>query len=82
MCLCLDSPGDYTAIQGYSLAFAPNYTTSCVTVRITDDDVVEQNESFEVVLEAPPDLDTTRVVIAQGVTDVVIDDDDGKFEHR
>ena len=55
--------------------------TSCVEVQITDDDVVEQDESFEVLLEAPPDLDTTRVVIAQGVTVVNIDDDDGKFTH-
>ena len=55
--------------------------TSCVEVQITDDDVVEQDESFEVLLEAPPDLDTTRVVIAQGVTVVNIDDDDGEFTH-
>ena len=48
-------------------------------MQITDDGVVEQHESF---LEDPPDLDSTRVVIAQGVTDVVIDDDDGKFKHR
>ena len=62
--------------------FAPNDMRSCVTVQIIDDDVVEQDESFNLILEAPPDLDTTRVVIAQRVTDVVIDDDDGKFEHR
>ena len=38
--------------------FAPNDMRSCVTVQITDDDVVEQDESFNLILEAPPDLDS------------------------
>ena len=79
MSLSLASPGDYTGIQRRSLAFAPNDMTSCVIIDIANDDVVEQDESFEVILEAPPDLDIERVVIAQGVATVKIDDDDGKF---
>ena len=49
-------------------------------MQITDDDVVEQRESFDLILEGPPDLDSS-VVITQGVAVVYILDDDGTFTH-
>ena len=67
--LSLDSPGDYDTILGYW--------------QITEDDVVEQCESFNLILEASPNLDMSKVTIAQGVAIVHIVDDDGMFtQHK
>lgn len=43
--------GDYTGLSNQSLSFALNQTTATVTVAITNDTVVESNETFGLVVQ-------------------------------
>lgn len=47
------APGDYTAQSNQTVSFAPGETQKTITVPVIDDNVVEQTETFSVVLTNP-----------------------------
>ena len=71
-----DSPTDFVAMPNTPLLFQPNQRRVCVTIPIEDDDMVEQTESFTVILRGTQDLhEAIRLTQTNGF--VVIIDDDG-----
>ena len=62
------------------LIFTPANNRPCLSVRIIDDKEVEQDESFDVVLERTPGLNE-RVMLLQGQSraEVIIKNEDSKF---
>ena len=71
-----DSPTDFVAMPNTPLLFQPNERRVCVTIPIEDDDMVEQTESFTVILRGTQDLhEAIRLTQTNGF--VVIIDDDG-----
>ena len=63
------------ARQGTLLPFAANQMERCVEVLITDDDVLEQTESFDVHLERTSGLnDNIRVITRESVVNILNDD--------
>ena len=68
------APGDYTAISSEPVTFTSAPDTMCVSVSISNDNVVEAAELFAVTLgSADP-----AVVIAQPFSSVTIIDSTGK----
>ena len=61
------------------LSFAPCDKRICVDVPIVDDEIVENDESFEVTLQRPPGLDTT-ITLAPVDGVVEISENDGKYD--
>ena len=70
---------DYEAVDTL-LTFTPSDNIPCVTVNITDDEVVEQKESFNVFLERTPGLNERVVIVPEkSKGEVVIKNDDSMF---
>ena len=59
-----------------TLSFPPCSTLQCVTIAITDDSIPEPDESFSLILERSPGLDS-RITLASSTGSVLILDDDG-----
>lgn len=61
-------PGDYTALAAYPLTFAsgdPVGTRRCVNVTIIDDDIIEPDQSFSLLLESSDPVDIMPISQAQ-----------------
>jgi hypothetical protein len=69
-----DSVTDYSAVAA-TLSFPPCSTLQCVTIAITDDSIPEPDESFSLILERSPGLDS-RITLASSTGSVLIFDDD------
>ena len=71
----------YTQSSGYNehLVFGACQRRSCINMTITDDEILEDNESYEVTLQRTPDLDN-RIILAPMIAEINIIDDDGKLE--
>ena len=67
------SPGDYLEASG-SLTFSESVEVQCVNITLTDDNVLEGVEEFEVVLDSG---DEERINLSPETTFVLITDDDG-----
>ena len=74
--LSADSADDYTAVD-IVLPFRANTPELCVPISITNDDVVEQVESFYVTLERTPGLDDS-VLLGPTQKMIPIVNDDGE----
>ena len=71
-----DSPTDFMAMPNTPLLFQSRQQRTCVNIPIEDDDMVEQIESFTVVLRGTQDLHEA-IRLTQTNRFVVIIDDDG-----
>ncbi|CAI8019901.1 hypothetical protein GBAR_LOCUS11921 [Geodia barretti] len=69
-----DSVTDYSAVLA-TLSFQPCFTLQCVTIAITDDSIPEPDESFSLILERSPGLDS-RITLASSTGSVLILNDD------
>ena len=74
--MVLDAPDDYTAVNT-NLVFEPMENEKCVLIFITDDETLEQQESFSVTIEKPLKLHDL-VQIGVSSREIVIGNDDGK----
>ena len=75
-----DSPTDFMAMPNTPLLFQPNQRRVCVNIPIEDDDMVEQTESFTIILRGTQDLhESIRLTQTNGY--VVIIDDDGRLKN-
>ena len=62
------------------LMFTPTDNEPCLSVMIIDDKEVEQDESFDVVLERPPGLnERVKLLPGQSRAEVIIKNEDSKF---
>ena len=74
-----DSPTDFMPMPNTPLLFQPNQRRVCVNIPIEDDDMVEQTESFTIILRGTQDLhEAIRLTQTNGF--VVIIDDDGRLK--
>ncbi|XP_072025427.1 uncharacterized protein [Amphiura filiformis] len=67
---------DYTAIDTTTLTFTPGKTTASFTVTVTDDDMVEDDEIFNLVLVKNPLSLPDCALLEDKMADVVITDND------
>ena len=49
-----------------------------MNITVTDDEILEDDESFEMTLEPTPDLDS-RIILGPATAEINIIDDDGVF---
>ena len=71
------SPADYYTIDSSILTFKPCDDEQCITIRIMDDETLEQRERFTVSLDRPPGL-TENIELVDTRKEVVIIDNDSK----
>ncbi len=71
-------PEDYTAVN-IPLTFAVGATTASFTLQVTDDNLVEPNEIFNLKLVKNPSTLPDCVLVADDLADVIITDDDCKW---
>ena len=62
-----------------TLQFAACVMKSCVSVSIVDDEMLENDESFDITLKRTPGLDN-RIILDAVVGVVEIIDNDGRYE--
>lgn len=73
-----ESGSDFTAVVGASLAFTgTDGESQTAMVTVLGDTVAERDETFQVVLDNLAGLNGRSVTIADGISDLVIADDDG-----
>ena len=74
------SPSDFTGVS-HRVTFAPrDNTLQCISVTITNDEIVEDREYFLTYLGRTGGLDP-RVQFGQTITAVLIEDNDSKLAH-
>lgn len=74
-----DAPTDYGAVCS-NLVFSPCELEKCVNVWIIDDDVVEKDESLQLILEATSNENPNIELDPERVNGrITIQDDDGKY---
>lgn len=73
---CIGSD-DYTSVSSMELTFRPATSTNpqCGDIQITDEDILEDDESFSVIL----DSSDGTVMVSPSTATVTVRNDDGKF---
>ena len=73
---CIGSD-DYTSVSSMELTFRPATSTDpqCGDIQITDEDILEDDESFNVILGSSD----SAVMVNPSTATVTIRNDDGKF---
>ena len=77
--LFADSPADHVALSTI-LTINKCSNRECVDITIQDDLVLEQRESFRVMLEKPPGFDEERIKLGIVEKEVTIVEDDGEWD--
>ena len=70
---------DYVSLYNQRLVFAPYEDNKCTQIRINNDLMLEQTESFTVTLSINNDP-SGRVLLGQSEARITIINDDGKIE--
>ena len=73
------TPSDFDS-KCHSVTFEPRSSQECVYFNITDDNIVEEREYFNVTLGRTADLDD-RVQLARTSTTICINDNDSMMLH-
>ena len=75
-----DAEGVDYVYQNYSLSFKDGETSKLLIIRIIDDNIVEPDENYTLVINANT-LNGRIIVGENGTTTITILDDDGKYSN-
>ena len=76
-----DSPDDFFSVN-QTLTFAPLEIKVCIIVLITNDEVLEQTESFSVIIKPEKMHSHIEIDPTKMSTEVVIRNDDGELQQN
>ena len=78
-CLSVEPRSDYTPIANYPLPFTESKRKICLNLVILEDAIIENDESFSIMLERNSSVSTTvPLLIEPEISTVKIMDNDGK----